>query len=103
MQSPAQRLTNEARQAEIVAVALRCVFFAHLMTGYRHLLLRLLESCVQSGDSPQKLDTSAAATLLVGVVQGLVMKSMLSGQISCMRKHASPVFNLYLHGINKKS
>jgi len=50
------------------------------MTGYRQLLLRLLEACVQSGDSPRDLDTSAAATT--------------------MRTQATPVFKLYLYGIN---
>ena len=128
-------LIQAVEQGATPLESLRCVFFAHidfvvahpgvprlilhelqkpvdsplkqqvraLMTGYRQLLLRLLEACVQSGDSPQELDTAAAATLLMGLVQGLVMQAMLSGQISSMRIHAAPVFNLYLHGINKTS
>jgi hypothetical protein len=51
------------------------------MPGYRQLLHRLLKACVQSGDSPRDLDTSAAATSI--------------------RIQATPVFKLYLHGINK--
>ena len=72
-----------------------------LMTGYRQLLLRLLEACVKAGDSSPSLDRHAAATFLMGLVQGLVMQSMLSGQLSSMRLQAEPVFNLFLHGIVK--
>lgn len=72
-----------------------------LMQGYRQLLLRLLKAAVQRGDAPAHLDESAAAILFVGIVQGLVMQSMLNGQISSMRTDAPRVFNLYLCGIRK--
>lgn len=74
-----------------------------LMQGYRQLLLRLLKAAVQRGDAAADLDVSAAATLFVGIVQGLVMQSMLSGQISSMRAQAPPVFHLYLCGIRSPS
>lgn len=70
-----------------------------LMQGYRQLLLRLLEAAVKSGDAAADLDTPAAATLFVGIVQGLVMQSMLSGQITTMSLDAPRVFHLYLCGI----
>jgi TetR/AcrR family transcriptional regulator len=66
-----------------------------LMQDYRQLLLHLLNAVVQRGDAP--------ATLFVGIVQGLVMQSMLSGQISVMRAEAPRVFHLYLCGIRKTS
>lgn len=72
-----------------------------LLQGYRQLLIRLLKSAVLRGDAPDDLDESAAAILFVGIVQGLVMQSMLSGQISSMRDDAPRVFNLYLSGIRK--
>lgn len=74
-----------------------------LMQGYRQLLLRLLEAAVQRGDVAADLDAPAAATLFVGVVQGLVMQSMLSGHIASMRAQAPPVFHLYLCGIRSPS
>lgn len=70
-----------------------------LMQGYRQLLLRLLKAAVQRGDAAADLDESAAAILFVGIVQGLVMQSMLSEQISSMRAQAPRVFALYLRGI----
>lgn len=70
-----------------------------LMQGYRQLLLRLLHSAVQSGAAAADLDTSAAATLFVGIVQGLVMQSMLNGQVASMREQAPQVFQLYLRSI----
>jgi AcrR family transcriptional regulator len=72
-----------------------------LMQAYRQLLVRLLKAAVARGDAPADLDESAAAILFVGIVQGLVMQSMLSGQISNMRLEAPRVFNLYLCGIRK--
>ena len=70
-----------------------------LMQGYRQLLVSLLEASVQRGDAAPDLDAPAAATLFVGIVQGLVMQSMLSGNISTIRADAPRVFQLYLRGI----
>ncbi|MEI8169233.1 MAG: TetR/AcrR family transcriptional regulator [Rhodoferax sp.] len=128
------RTLNEAAlQASTPLEALRCVFDAHvdfvvthpgvprvifhelqqaedsplkqqvrgLMQGYRQLLVRLLKAAVQRGDAPADLDESAASILFLGIVQGLVMQSMLSGQISGMRTEAPRVFQLYLCGIRK--
>ena len=71
-----------------------------LMQGYRRLLMRLLDAAVQSGDAAADLDTAAAATQFVGMVQGLVMQSMISGQVSSMSTEAARVFALYLRGIH---
>lgn len=70
-----------------------------VVQGYRELLLRLLDAAVRSGDVAADLDTAAAATLFVGIVQGLVMQSMLSGQIAAMDGQAQKVFHIYLRGI----
>ncbi len=74
-----------------------------LMQDYRNLLLRLLNSAVQRCDAASDLDAPAAATLFVGIVQGLVMQCMLSGQIEAMRAEAPRIFRLYLQGIGAKS
>lgn len=70
-----------------------------LMQGYRQLLLGLLGSAAQRGDLVPELDAPAAATLFLGIVQGLVMQSMMSGQMSTMRTEAPRVFHLYLRAI----
>jgi TetR/AcrR family transcriptional regulator len=74
-----------------------------LMQGYRQLLLGLLGSAAQRGDLVPELDAPAAATLFLGIVQGLVMQSMMSGQISSMQAEAPRVFHLYLRAICKTS
>jgi TetR/AcrR family transcriptional regulator len=74
-----------------------------LMQGYRQLLLRLLGDAVRSGEADAVLDIAAAATLLIGIVQGLVMQSMLSDQIASMREHAPRVFDLYVRSIRTPS
>ena len=70
-----------------------------LMQGYRQLLVRLLTEATQSGAVSKQLDIPAAATLFMGIVQGLVMQSMLNGQVVAMRTDAPRVFHLYLCGI----
>ena len=74
-----------------------------LMQDYRQLLLRLLGDAVYSGAVPTQRDTPAAATLFMGIVQGLVMQSMLHEQVATIRTDASRVFHLYLCGIRASS
>jgi len=45
------------------------------------------------------LDSGAAATLFVGTLQGLVMQSLLAGEIQLINKNAQSVFALYLRSI----
>lgn len=75
----------------------------NLMQGYRQLLVRLLGEAAQSGAVSVQLDIPAAATLFMGIVQGLVMQSMLNGQVAAMRTDAPRVFHLYLCGIRTSS
>jgi AcrR family transcriptional regulator len=70
-----------------------------LMQSYRQLLMRLLANAVQRGEASADLDISAAATLLMGIVQGLVMQSMFSGQVANMKEKSSQIFALYVRGI----
>jgi AcrR family transcriptional regulator len=74
-----------------------------LMQGYRQLLLRLLGDAVRCSEADAALDIAAAATLLIGIVQGLVMQSMLSDHIASMREHAPRVFDLYVRSIRNPS
>jgi len=70
-----------------------------LMKSYRQLLLNLIKQSIQAGQSDPGLDAPAAATLFVGIMQGLVMQSMLSGHASTLRSEAPRVFDLYLRSL----
>ena len=74
-----------------------------LLQAYRSLLLRLFEEAVEAGQLPAGLDRDAAATLFVGIVQGLVMQSMLTGKPAAMKAQADSVFALYLRGVRAAS
>ena len=70
-----------------------------LLQPYRQLLLGLFAAGVKTGQLPAALDQEAAATLFVGIVQGLVIQSLLAGRPAAMKSQADGVFALYLHGI----
>ena len=70
-----------------------------LMGDYRQLLMRLLQQAHKVASLAPKVDMEAAVTLFIGTVQGLVMQSMLGGEIAAMRVQAPGVFTLYLGGV----
>lgn len=72
-----------------------------LLQAYRNLLRKHLDAAVAAGQVSPKVDRDAAATLFVGVVQGLVMQSMLSGQPAAMKAQADSVFAIYRRGIER--
>lgn len=72
-----------------------------LLQGYRALLLGVLGQAVQRCQVPADLDQEAAATTFVGLVQGLVMQSMLTGRPASMRSQAGRVFALYLRSLGE--
>lgn len=74
-----------------------------LLKNYRALLLKLLKQALQQGRLAADLDAGAAVTMFLGVIQGLVMQSMASGQIAPMRAEAPRIFELYLRGIRATS
>ncbi len=70
-----------------------------LLQAYRQVLLGQFKAGMKTGELPPGLDLEAAATLFVGIVQGLVMQSMLTGKPAAMKAQAEGVFNIYLRGI----
>jgi AcrR family transcriptional regulator len=70
-----------------------------LLRAYRKLLLRLFAAGIESGRLPAQLDQEAAATLFVGIVQGLVMQSMLTDRPAAMKTQGERVFAIYLRGL----
>ena len=70
-----------------------------LLQAYRQLLLDQFKGGMKSGELPTGLDPEAAATLFVGIVQGLVMQSMLTGKPAAMKAQADGVFAIYRRGL----
>ena len=74
-----------------------------LLQAYRKLLTGLLGAAAERGEVPADLDREAAATLFVGIVQGLVMQTMVSGKPVTLKAQAERVFAIYLRGIREAS
>jgi len=72
-----------------------------LLQAYRRLLRQQLDAAVKAGQVSPHVDLEAAATLFVGVVQGLVMQSMLSGNPAAIKSQADAVFAIYRRGIQE--
>ncbi|WP_439112493.1 TetR/AcrR family transcriptional regulator [Hydrogenophaga sp.] len=65
-----------------------------LMHEYRLLLTHWLQQAQDQQALQPGTDLQAAAVLFIGSVQGLVMQSLLSGQVGAMRAQAPAVFEL---------
>jgi AcrR family transcriptional regulator len=74
-----------------------------LMRRYRERLQRLLASGKSGGELSAALDQEAAATLFIGTIQGLVMQSLMAGDVARMRQDAPRVFVIYRRGIGSAS
>jgi len=74
-----------------------------LLQAYRQQLLDLLALSVEQHQVHHDLDPEAAATGFIGLIQGLVMQSMLTGQPGAMRQQADGLFTLYRRGLGQAS
>ncbi|MFO1219387.1 MAG: TetR/AcrR family transcriptional regulator [Burkholderiaceae bacterium] len=88
-----QQSADSAAKLEVRAV----------LQGYRKLLLAVLGQAVAQRQIGADVDPEAAATAFIGLVQGLVMQSMLAGRPAAMRQQAERVFALYLRGTGAAS
>lgn len=70
-----------------------------LIKRYGERLQRFIDEGKAKGELAPTLDTEAAATLFIGTIQGLVMQSLLAGDVARMRHEAPRVFAIYLRGI----
>ncbi len=73
-----------------------------LIHAYGERLHSLIEKGKAAGEVMAAVDTPAAATLFIGTIQGLVMQSLLAGDVTLIRKNASSVFAIYRRGIGSK-
>lgn len=72
-----------------------------LIEHYGERLRRLLEAGKAQGELDPGLDVPAAAVLFIGSIQGLVMQSLLAGEVVRMRQNAPGVFAIYRRGIGR--
>lgn len=70
-----------------------------LIQRYGERLHRLIEKGKLCGELSTTLDADAAATLFIGTIQGLVMQSLLAGDMERIRHDAPRVFAIYQRGI----
>ncbi|MBA3059089.1 MAG: TetR/AcrR family transcriptional regulator [Gammaproteobacteria bacterium] len=70
-----------------------------LLARYRQLLMQLLQQAEQEHSIAPGTDLQAAAVLFIGSVQGLVMQSLISGDVAAMASQAPGVFAIYQRGL----
>lgn len=70
-----------------------------LMRRYAERVSTKLEEGKASGEISGDTDTRAAAILFIGTIQGLVMQSMISGDLKSARANADGVLAIYLRGL----
>jgi AcrR family transcriptional regulator len=70
-----------------------------LIRRYGERLRRIIDQGKQSGELVASLDTEAAATLFIGTIQGLVMQSLLVGDVNRICRDAPGVFAIFRRGI----
>jgi AcrR family transcriptional regulator len=70
-----------------------------LIQRYGERLHGFMAQAKACGELPPELDNEAAATLFIGTIQGLVMQSLLAGDVTRIRRDAPRVFDIYRRGI----
>lgn len=74
-----------------------------LLVRYRQLLAGLLQHARRNEEISQAIEPEAAITLFIGLMQGLVMQSMLRGTTDTMLNEGQRVFPLFLRAIKEAS
>jgi AcrR family transcriptional regulator len=72
-----------------------------LMRRYGERLKQVIEEGKATGEFDASLDTDAAVVLLIGTIQGLVMQSLLTGNVRQIRRDAPRAFAIYRRGIER--
>lgn len=70
-----------------------------LLNRYGERLGRLVAEGKDGGELAATLDDKAAVTLFIGTIQGLVMQSLLAGDVRRIRASAPSVFTLYRRAV----
>lgn len=89
-------LFGELQRAEMTAPKR----VAHkMLRRYRERLVTVIEDGKSSGQLEQGNDTAALGTLFIGMIQGLVMQSLLAGDVQLIRREAPGVFALFRRAV----
>ena len=72
-----------------------------LLQRYGKRLQGLIEKGKACGELSAALDTEAAAMLFIGTIQGLVMQSLVAGDVGRMRSDAPRVCAIYRRGVGR--
>jgi TetR/AcrR family transcriptional regulator len=70
-----------------------------MLKRYSEKIGACLENGKALGTIAPEIDSKAATTLFIGTIQGLIMQSLLSGDIEQIRTNAPGVFAIYLRGL----
>ncbi len=70
-----------------------------LIRQYGERVHRLIEQGKARGELDRGLDTEGAVVLFIGTVQGLVMQSLLAGNVRRIRRDAPRAFSIYRRGV----
>lgn len=92
-------LFGELQRAEETASKRVVQTFLHC---YGERLQQLIAKGIGNQELDPQLDRNAAVQLFIGTIQGLVMQSLLAGDVSQVRQQAPKVFAIYRRGISKQ-
>jgi AcrR family transcriptional regulator len=70
-----------------------------LLQQYRQLLVQLLSQAKATKTIAPQVDIASAAVLFIGSIQGLVMQSLMSGDVAAMMAQAPGVFAIFQRGL----
>ncbi|MDK9708576.1 MAG: TetR family transcriptional regulator [Desulforhopalus sp.] len=73
-----------------------------MLKQYALLIGTRIEQGKALGTVSPEVDTKAATTLFIGTIQGLIMQSLLSGDLLRIRSDAPEVFTIYTRGIRSR-
>jgi TetR/AcrR family transcriptional regulator len=74
----------------------------NLMQQYRALVMGLLQQAQEQGLLNSDTDVPSATLLFLGSIQGLVMQSLINGQVQAIAQQAPGVFAILIRGIRNK-
>ncbi|MDD2455680.1 MAG: TetR/AcrR family transcriptional regulator [Kiritimatiellae bacterium] len=72
-----------------------------LLSHYSARLQSLIEQGKKLGELAPEQDAAASASLFIGMIQGLVMQSLMDGNSGSVRAKAAGVFAIFLRGIRR--
>jgi AcrR family transcriptional regulator len=73
-----------------------------IIDNYAERLAVHIEAAKAAGAISADTNSRAAAILFIGTIQGLVMQSMISGNLKSVRDEADAVFTIYLRGLGSQ-